>query len=289
MGDLSALNPFSGDFDLKEAVVAGSDPLDVFGFQAAKDAEAAALSAAEIQARAGQEAIAGGRASTERALGFLDPLAGAAERGIEESGFLANPQAQFDFLQNNPLFNLALENANQRTLQTASAGRRLSFGDTLQQLSNNVLLTSQPLIDRQRQDVTNLLQFGGDVATSQANIATGQEARIGGITTDIGAARAAGVVGAANANAAAQENLSGAALTAGSIFLASDERLKTNKKIIGKFGEFNWWSWDWNELAGELLGLFGSDEGVMAQEVMIKNPSAVISQDGFYRVNYGEL
>lgn len=166
---------------------------------AANKAASASRRAARTQAEAGREAIAGEEAAAVRAQGFFEPFAGAAEQGIEGASFLTDPQEQFDFLQDNPLFNLALENANQRTLQTASAGRRLSFGDTLQQLSNNVLLSASPLIDRQRQDITNLLQFGGDVATSQANIETGQAARIGGLTTDIGAAGAAGLVGAANA------------------------------------------------------------------------------------------
>lgn len=282
-------NPFSGDFDLGTAIEVGSDPLDLFGFQSARAAEAAASDAAAIQQLAGEEAIAAQRAATERGLGFFEPFAGAAQRGVEGAEFLANPEAQFEFLQNNPLFNLALENANQRTLQSASAGRRLSFGDTLQQLSSNVLLSAQPLIDRQRQDVTNLLQFGGDIATSQANIATGQEARIGDITTDIGASNAAALLAGSNARTAAGQNVGSAALTAGAIFL-SDPRLKTNKKIIGSFGDFNWWSWDWNELAGNLFGLFGSDQGVMSDEVLIKKPSAaVIGLDGFYRVNYGGL
>jgi len=208
MSDLGALNPFDSDFDVGKAVLVGSDPVDAFGFQAADDAERAALNAAEIQARAGQEAIAGGRAATEQALGFFEPFAGAAQQGFEGASFLTDPQERFDFLQNNPLFQLQLENANRRTEQQASAQRRLSFGDTLQQFSNNVLLASQPLLATQDQNVTNLLKFGGDVATSQANIATGQEARIGDITTDIGAARAAGLVGGANAQLAARENLS---------------------------------------------------------------------------------
>lgn len=289
MSDLSSLNPFKSGFSASKALRVGSDPIDAFGFQAAEDAEEAALNAAEIQARAGGEAIAGSRAATERALGFFEPFAGAAQSGIDASSFLTDPQEQFDFLQNNPLFNLALENANQRTQQQASSQRRLSFGDTLQQLSNNVLLSASPLIDRQRQDVTNLLKFGGDVATSQANIATGQEARIGDITTDIGAARAAGLVSGANAQLAANQNLQSTALTAGAIFL-SDARLKTNKKKIGKLGDLDWWSWDWNELAGKLFNLFGSEEGVMAHEVLIKKPAAAIKgPDGYYRVNYGEL
>lgn len=259
------------------------DPL--FGGQAAE----VARSAAETQALAGQEALGLEREGRAQAQQFFEPFAGAAERGLEASGFLADPQAQFDFLQNNPLFQLALENANQRTRQSASASRRLSFGDTLQQLSNNVLLSASPLIDRQRQDVTNLLQFGGDIAGSQANIAIGEAANLGRLTTDIGATRAGGEVGAANALAQGGQNLLSTGLgIAGLAF--SDERLKTNRKFIGKKGVHSWWSWDWNELAGKLFGLFGHSEGVMSREVIKINPSAVILDDsGFYKVNYGDL
>lgn len=180
-----------------------------------KDAAKAAERGAETQAEAGLVAIEEQRAAAGRAQEFLSPFAGAAERGVEASQFLADPQAQFDFLQENPLFNLALENANQSTLQQASAGGRLSFGDTLQQLSNNVLLSASPLIDRQRQDVTNLLNLGTGIATSQANIETGLGANVGNLTTDIGAVRAGGRVGAANARASGTQNLLNLLLTAG--------------------------------------------------------------------------
>jgi len=180
-------------------IIGGAIIGGVASSSAADTSAEASLDSAEIQARAGREAISGQEDAAQRAQGFFEPFAGVAEQGVEGADFLANPQAQFDFLQNNPLFELSLENANQRTLQTASANRRLSFGDTLQNLSNNVLLASTPLIDRQRQDITNLLRFGGDIATSQANIETGQAARIGDVTTSIGAANAAGTIGAANA------------------------------------------------------------------------------------------
>lgn len=259
-----------------------------------KDQARAAEKTAETQAAAGALAREDVLAARDTAQGFFEPFAGAAQRGVEESQFLADPQAQFDFLQDNPLFNLALENANQRTLQSASANRRLSFGDTLQQLSNNVLLQSAPLIDRQREDVTNLLQFGGNIAGNQANIETGQAAQAADLTTDIGAATAAGQVGSANARAAGAQNLLSTALTGAGAFLTggvfpSDERLKTNKKLLGNWVGFSWWSWDWNELAGELFGLYGSDSGVMAQEVIKTRPDAVIMVDGIYKVNYGVL
>ena len=186
---------------------------------AGDEAAQAATRAGDIQARAGEAAIEERRESAQRAQGFFEPLQGVAERGIEGSSFLADPDAQFDFLQNNPLFKLALENANQRTDQQASAGRRLSFGDTLQQLSNNVLLSSAPLIDRQREDVTNLLNFGRGVAGSRANIELGLGTDVSNLTTDIGASRAGGVVGAQNVRTAADQNALNLGLTAGGLAL----------------------------------------------------------------------
>lgn len=167
----------------------------------------AAEEAAKIQAEAGQLSIEERLAAAARAQEFLSPFAEVGQRGIDASGFLLDPQAQFDFLQNNPLFNLALENANKGTQQRASAGRRLSFGDTLQELSNNVLLSASPLIDRRRQDIFNLLNLGSGTSRAQANVELGVGSDVGGLLTDIGAAEAGGVVGAANAETQAFQNI----------------------------------------------------------------------------------
>ena len=243
----------------------------------------AALAGAQLQAEAGREAIAGQRAAAERGQEFFAPFAGVAERGVAESDFLANPQAQFDFLQENPLFKLALENANQKTLQRSSAGRRTSFGDTLQELSNNVLLSAPPLIDRQRQDIGGLIDLGSGIAGSQANIETGKAAGVGGLLTDIGAAEAAGGVGAANAGAAGAQNVATTGAAIASLF--SDERLKENIKPDGTMMGRNWYTWDWNEIA-ESLGLSGSSSGVIAQE----NPDiSIMDESGYLKVNYGAI
>jgi hypothetical protein len=167
----------------------------------------AAVEAAEIQAAAGTEALAEQRAAAERAQAFFDPLQGVAQRGIEGAGFLADPQAQFEFLQSNPLFKLALENADRQTLQGAAAGGRVSAGDTLEQLSKNVLLSAQPLIGQQREDITNLLNLSQGLATSRANIETGQGANVANLLTDIGAARAGGEIGAAQARQQGVSNI----------------------------------------------------------------------------------
>ena len=143
-------------------------------------------------------------------------MAAVGQQGIEQAGFLTDPQAQFDFLQSNPLFNLALDNANRATLQGAAAGGRLSAGDTLTDLSNNVLLSAQPLIGRQNQNINNLLNLSTGVAGSQANIETGLGATTGGLITDIGSVRSAGEIGAANALGAGARNLLNTAVSIGS-------------------------------------------------------------------------
>lgn len=177
----------------------------------------AARRAAGVQARAGAEGIAASEAAAERAQEFLTPFAAVGQRGIDESSFLANPQAQFDFLQSNPLFQLALENANRGTSQTAAASGRSSFGTTKQDFFNNALLSAQPLIAQQRQDIGNLLNLGTGVAGSQANIETGLGATTTGLITDIGAVRAGGIVGESNAEQQAFQNLINLVTTAGGV------------------------------------------------------------------------
>ena len=153
----------------------------------------AATEAAAIQAAAGTEAA-----------GLLDPFSALGATGIEQAGFLTDPQAQFDFLQQNPLFSLALEQANTETQQLAAARGRLSAGDTLQQLSQNVLLAASPLISEQKSSIGGLIDLGAQTATGRGNLLTG-----------VGAAEAGGVVGAAGARAGGVENLIHLATLAG--------------------------------------------------------------------------
>jgi hypothetical protein len=173
--------------------------------KAAKRTARAAETGAGIQAESGREAILAQQEAAARGQEFFEPFAGVAERGVDLSGFLGDPEAQFGFLERNPLFNLALENVNRQTQQAAASRGRLSAGDTLQQLASNVLLSAQPLISGQKQDIRDLLNLGVGVAGSQANIETGQAARVGNLLTDVGAAEAAGVVGAQSARTAGSQ------------------------------------------------------------------------------------
>lgn len=144
-----------------------------------------------IQRGAEGQAAAGGEASA-----LLNPLATIGQQGIEQAGFLTDPQAQFDFLQNNPLFQLGLDNLNTQTNKFAAARGRLSAGDTLEQLNQNALLAASPLIQGQKQSIGDLINLGATTAGNQGNLLTGQAAAL-----------AAGDIGAANARSAGAGNI----------------------------------------------------------------------------------
>ena len=258
------------------------DPGDIAGTRAAGDAERSA----EAQIAAAQLAIEEQQRAAAQGLGFLDPFAQLGQTGIDQASFLTDPNAQFEFLQNNPLFKLALDNANQATTAQAAAGGRLASGDTLQQLTSNAFLQAQPLLDRQIGGINNLLNLGSGIATTQANTALGVGSNISNLLTDQGAARAGGIAGAANARAQGTQNI---IELGGTFFGASDSRLKDDAKIIGKKNGFNIWSWTWNKIAKDKFGLSGDDKGVMFSEVLKTKPEAVGYKNGYGMVNYDAI
>lgn len=244
------------------------------------DAADAAEEAAAVQVAAGQQAAA-----------LFDPFIGLGQQGISQAGFLTDPQAQFDFLQSNPLFQLGLDNLNRQTQRSAAASGRLGATDTNQQLINNALLAASPLIQQQTAGITDLLNIGLGTAGAQGNLLTG-----------IGAAEAGGLVGASNARQQGLSNLlqlggaiagamggapgvAGGGLGGAAGVVPSDQKLKENIKFIGTENGHKKYKWTWNNLA-EKLGLTGESSGVIAQEVEKTNPEAIEVKNGFKHVNY---
>ena len=79
--------------------------------------------------------------------------------------------------------------------------------------------------------------------------------------------------------------LSQGAGTAGAAALFSDIRLKTNIVKVSESNGYNIYTWDWIEGHD-----YGYNTGVIAQEVLEKNPSAVSMMDnGYYAVDYSAL
>ena len=85
-----------------------------------------------------------------------------------------------------------------------------------------------------------------------------------------------GTLGAAGIGAYGKYAAAGAA--------ASDERLKTNIKLVDNVNGHNIYTWDWKEQD------YGYNKGVIAQEILVSVPEAVTMMDnGYYAVNYNIL
>jgi len=69
----------------------------------------------------------------------------------------------------------------------------------------------------------------------------------------------------------------------------SDIRLKDNVELIGKYGEFNWYKWDWNDAAKAIGCDENISEGVMADEVIVTRPDLVGLRNGYLTVDYGRI
>jgi hypothetical protein len=284
---MSDLTEFLNPFESTEGTIRTAlDPGDFSGQHAGAKAKDASKAAEAAQQDALGRSIAETRRATEEGQGFLAPFGGVGLQGVEQAGFLTDPQAQFDFLQNNPLFQMGLDNANRQTQQSAASRGRLSSGDTLQELNQNALLTASPLIQSQKQSIGDLLNFGGGIATNQANTAIGEGSQISNAFENQGNITSAGIQ---NRNQIQADTTANQQQLAGQIFsMFSDPALKTNIKSTGSKNGFNTYSWDWNELANK-VGLSGSGVGVMADEVKAIKPEAVTIDRGFMKVNYNMI
>ena len=211
----------------KDAAKAARNAGELQSEQATENASQAGIVGQENQARlqdAQTNQLAELSSGAYKENDLLNPFAQVGQQGVDQAGFLTDPNAQFDFLQNNPLFQIGLDNANTQTNQMAAARGRLSAGDTLQQLNQNALLTASPLIQQQKNSIQNQLNMGqstalnqasmantlagqradvfGNTAINQANLAAGNQANVGNLLGSAAAARAAGMIGYANAKQA---------------------------------------------------------------------------------------
>ena len=85
------------------------------------------------------------------------------------------------------------------------------------------------------------------------------------------------------------ENLLGLGAIGAQAFGFSDRRLKKNIVKVGKINGLTTYTWNWNALATDDLGLVGPSFGVMADEVAIIFPDAVKRSHGYLTVDYDKI
>lgn len=147
----------------------------------AKDQKRASRDANRIAQKSGKEAIKFQREALSEFREDLAPFRELGAEGIGLSSFLTDAGEQANFIKTNPLFQAALESVNAATMNNQAARGKLGSGGTLQALQDNFISTSLPFIDRQTQNINNILSIGQNAAARTGNAGLGVAQNTGGI------------------------------------------------------------------------------------------------------------
>ena len=261
-------------------------------FGGGDDAADAAIQSANISAKSQREALdylkqreALPTAISDAALsqlGGLYGLQGFEDPGAQE-GFISSVMAS-------PLYGALMggqEAGEEAILRSASATGGLRSGNVQEALYDyNTQLQNQALLSAYQDKLGGIQGLSG---------LGGSGTQIAQTMAGIGATQAQGVTAAAQAQQAAQQQQTSTLMGIGNLGIAaygagmfSDRRLKKNIKLIGNVKGWNWYRWDWNTVA-QKMGLKGSCQGCMADEVFVERPDAVIMKDLFMFVLYPKL
>lgn len=192
------------------------------------------------------------------------PFVDLAKQNIPQFQALLDPQNQSAYLQNNPLFQAAIQNTGRQLGASSAAQGKLGSGGLVDQLMQNYLSQGENYITNQYNRLLAPVQIGQAAAA-------GSSAQIGNAMSNIGDIKSATILGRQNASAALGNNLIQGATTA-AMFL-SDSKYKRN---ITKIGE------DQNGNVYRFKYLWSDDvyEGRMADELRAVRPDAVAEVDG---------
>jgi hypothetical protein len=123
---------------------------------------------------------------------------------------ILTPEGQVAYAsESNPLFQAALANLNKQTTQQAAIRGRTGAGDTKQNYLQNWQAAAMPYLQNQQNMLFNAAGIGQASAAGQANQSMMAGQNIGNTLTEIGAARAGGIVGGANAGAGTLRDIVG--------------------------------------------------------------------------------
>lgn len=241
-----------------------------------------ATQAAKQAKKLGAETLAQQGELREELGGIYQPTMDVGQQAFQDlAGYYSgDQQAIIDQAMASPFMSQLVKSGEEAIARGAQATGGFRTGTTQENLAGNTQNILMDLVNQQlqgKQAIANV-GFGATDAYSTAmqNILAGQGATRGQIA-NVDISKAAG-----------KQNILtglGSGLIQGAI-AASDERLKTNISKVGEKNGLNWYTWDWNELAKD-IGLTGSDEGHIAQEVQKVRPDLVITQNGYLAVNYG--
>jgi len=268
---------------------------DLFGSNDAGEAAAdASIQASKLQADYMQNALdylkEREALPTKYREGALQQLAGLS--GVD--GGYGNQQEMIDRALKSPLYGAIMggqKAGEEAILRNAAATGGLRSGDIQSNLYDyNTQLKNQALLEAYNQQVEGLTGLAG--LPSNANQIAAQTSSIG---QTLGQGQIAAAQARQTANQQGTNNLFGLANTALLGYMAfgggeafCDRRLKTDIRRVGTMKGFPWYTWRWNTVANK-MGMEGTCQGIMADEVYAVCPEAVFIEDMFMMVNYKRI
>lgn len=222
----------------------------------------------------------------------LAPYENLGRRTINEYEMFLSPEGQYEYLQSNPIFHAAIDNANSQILTAAAPTGKTNSGGTVDQLFKNYLATGETFIGNQFNRLYNTVGLGESAAARTAANSLNSATNISGILGNQGDIASSAMINRANINNANRQNqfgmvaggllgsglLGGAGIAGGGLtgaglgaLMFCDERLKENIERVGETDD------------GIPLYKFnykGDDQvffGPMAQEVEQVKPWAVLT------------
>ena len=262
MGIFSKIMDFTGIGRVEKALRTGAT-------QAGRDArEAGELSLAEQQAL------------KQEIGGIYDPRMQAGNQAFEELAdfYGGNQQGIIDQAKASPFMSSLVNQGEEAISRNAQMTGGLRTGTTQENLAGNSQNVLMGLVQQMLQGKQSIAQSGYGATDAYTTA-------MQNITAGTGATRGE-IAGIGVSQAAQRQNMIGGLASAGATAYASDKALKKNIVKIGDKNNLSWYSWDWNDIA-KTIGLTGSDEGHIAQEVQAVRPDLVVKQNGYLAVNYG--
>lgn len=275
---------------------------DAIGITNYGDQKKAAKAAQGQELAATQAQIAYQEGAEKRATERLQPFVNLGTSNIQGLQGLLTPQGQMSYLQSNPMFQAAIQNAADQTKAAGASAGKFNSGGLVNQLFQNYLGQGEQFIGNQFNRLTNTVGMGQASAAGQAANSLNAANNITGILGNQGDIRAAGTM--------AGQNIQNQALGGGLSFLGganlgamnggqalgsmasssgllnglmgalsfSDRRLKTDIEEIGR-----------DELGGIYKCRYiGSDVKMicrMADELIKTRPDAVkLHESGYFMV-----
>lgn len=162
-------------------------------------APVASLSSGALQYSGTQDAIKAEQEAQAKQQGILKPYVDAGNTALtQESNLVNDPQAQADFVKNNPLYSNLAEDATRRLTATQAANGKLKSGGTAKALQDQLLNLGTNLVNNQVTNLHNITTTGANAAAGVGSGAIQTGNNVAEYSQDAGTNLGAGVVGASN-------------------------------------------------------------------------------------------